>query len=34
MSYIARGQEIRFGLSVAIVVRLDPPVNDGLVVFR
>src|SRR5918994_5961949 len=33
VSYIARGQEVHFGLPVALVVRLDPPANDGLVVF-
>jgi hypothetical protein len=31
--YVAGSQDVRFCLHVAVVVGLDPPSNDGLVVF-
>jgi hypothetical protein len=33
VSYEAGSQDVRFGLQVALVKRLDPPPDDGLVVF-
>jgi hypothetical protein len=33
VSYEAGSQDVRFGLQVALVIRLDPPSDDSLVVF-
>jgi hypothetical protein len=33
VNHDAGGQDVRFGLQVALVVRLDPLSNDGLVLF-
>src|SRR5215210_6663181 len=33
VSYEAGSQDSRFGLPVALVIRLDPPADDGLVLF-
>jgi hypothetical protein len=33
VSHVVGSQEVGFGLQVALVVSLDPPSNDGLVLF-